>query len=184
KMDGHNRFRRCQGCRLALSKCGDGNLLSCGHVFCNACLHGYYGNPHGKASCRWCDLLSCDVYPLPSSTAANSPRVLGGLKRRHLCSDHNFVCTVICACGQRICHQCTQDAHATHFGYAELNEADILLGEEISKMKGVIQALDKEQTKTVNKKKQVSTRILKAQDNIAANFSRIIAQAISRCLDL
>ncbi|GMT30718.1 hypothetical protein PFISCL1PPCAC_22015, partial [Pristionchus fissidentatus] len=52
------------------------------------------------------------------------------------------------------------------------------------KMDGIIQALCKERGKLAKKRQEVTTRVLQAKENIAANFTRIIAQAISRCLDL
>ncbi|GMT30711.1 hypothetical protein PFISCL1PPCAC_22008, partial [Pristionchus fissidentatus] len=51
-------------------------------------------------------------------------------------------------------------------------------------MEGIVQALREELGKTVNKKHEVMSSVLQAKDNIAANFTRIIAQAVSRCLDV
>ncbi|GMT30233.1 hypothetical protein PFISCL1PPCAC_21530, partial [Pristionchus fissidentatus] len=76
------------------------------------------------------------------------------------------------------------EEHAGHFGYDELFANEVQVGKEMARMRVFHKFLMKEKEEIDTKKKQINNLILAASNEIASKCTFIIAQAISRCLDL
>ncbi|GMT30224.1 hypothetical protein PFISCL1PPCAC_21521, partial [Pristionchus fissidentatus] len=85
---------------------------------------------------------------------------------------------------QRICNRCTRNAHASHFHYTEIFTTSGQLWKELDRLKRARDLLVEERAAINNKKNQTNYRTTVASKEIAAKCTLIIAQAISRCLDV
>ncbi|GMT30183.1 hypothetical protein PFISCL1PPCAC_21480, partial [Pristionchus fissidentatus] len=112
-----------------------------------------------------------------------APRVLGD-ESKSICSEHNRDCEWLCSCAKKICHECATGLHNSHFGYADLFMLSGQLNKEMNEMELQRKILNGERNKVARRKHEINNLLISANKDIASKFTRIIAPAISRCLDL
>ncbi|GMT30229.1 hypothetical protein PFISCL1PPCAC_21526, partial [Pristionchus fissidentatus] len=107
------------------------------------------------------------------------------MERIPRCSEdfHNFG-DFLCACGKLICRYCATGRHTSHFNFGELLANADRIEEEVKRMRVLSSFLQYEDKETSRKSDKLEADISKATHEIASKFTLIIAQAISRCLDL
>ncbi|GMT30203.1 hypothetical protein PFISCL1PPCAC_21500, partial [Pristionchus fissidentatus] len=185
-------FGRCKQCAaklwiphaLAVSLDVRSHILGCGHVICDRC-RDENASQCGKVLCTTCSRLS-NCFSLPSRADFHSaPTVLRWDGIAPPCSTHPVThVSLRCSCGEFICDKCTEQGHAGHFHYSELVATDAALDKEMQRVRHIERVLMAERTDAIKQKKLIENQISAANNEIANEFTLIIAQAISRCLHL
>ncbi|GMT30710.1 hypothetical protein PFISCL1PPCAC_22007, partial [Pristionchus fissidentatus] len=164
-------------CRLC-----DARQLSC--FILPSCSESESATSKGEKWCRLCNFGPFDCFILPSNAESETSPYRLGKWPVSACAEHGKPHSLHCSCGKVICSMCTESSHASHFRYAELAEMENRLAQEMDKMGHLKKDLMLEKSKMAQQRKGIERHVNVAKDEIAAKFARIIAQAISRCLDL
>ncbi|GMT30258.1 hypothetical protein PFISCL1PPCAC_21555, partial [Pristionchus fissidentatus] len=180
-------FGECEWCKRALplnrSPRSRSHLLSCGHVLCEGC-RGYARDVASEhIRCPKCGLQR-HSFILPATSESTPSAHSLEVNPAVICDQHLQHAKWTCSCGEGICAECALSAHASHFQYAALFEVSTALDEEMNRMSHLKQLLIGEKMKIKKEKLRIDKQVVAASEEIAAKFMRIIAQAISRCLDL
>ncbi|GMT30188.1 hypothetical protein PFISCL1PPCAC_21485 [Pristionchus fissidentatus] len=159
-----NPFGACHSCHLILPglnlRTSRSHLLECGHVLCNRC--GCTSvTSCGKVLCRSCNSLS-DCFVLPTFRSSDAFAVKETRVPGRRCSSHHALHTIKCKCGT-------------------VEEA---LSNEMKRIKELNKGLMERKSELAHEKSRIALHIAAANKEIANKFTIIIAQAISRCLDL
>ncbi|GMT30240.1 hypothetical protein PFISCL1PPCAC_21537, partial [Pristionchus fissidentatus] len=184
-----DRYRKCESCHVALSiprgidasPASRSFFLGCGHIICARCRKDN-GTAFGKVWCRSC-LRFCECSVLPTATNAQALSFLEA--NRVKCSDHpKYARDMQCPCGEMICRQCVNGSHSDHSMHEELQMIEIKMAEEWSRMRLLKETLTKEKIESAKEKREIDQAVCDAKNRIASKCTLIIAQTISRCLDL
>ncbi|GMT30200.1 hypothetical protein PFISCL1PPCAC_21497, partial [Pristionchus fissidentatus] len=185
-----DRYSRCELCHLPLSNPRDvdsspstqSHILSCGHVFCDLCRNDN-ATTFEKVWCQRCRRFSLSSMLPATPTTANTLPIMFKQKT-WTCVEHHIYKGLQCPCGEEICPGCAKGSHADHFGFDELFSMQEEMKEKLIVMQNLKGMLLEEKREATKRKIQVQKTIYIAKNQIAAKCTRIIAQAISRCLDL
>ncbi|GMT30193.1 hypothetical protein PFISCL1PPCAC_21490, partial [Pristionchus fissidentatus] len=192
-----NNLSQCEFCHKTLTIPHDANstlaglyyLLKCGHVLCDGCRIGHAAAANGKVWCRVCRrLYECLVPPSKQTPAPESSPCVSYKRAASTpvrCAEHAALTRLMrCSCGKVICIKCTKSSHARHFPYKDLFEIEERLRSEKEQIPMLRQFLTAEEAETTRQLSEIQAKIDEANTEIASKCTVIIAQAISRCLDL
>ncbi|GMT30227.1 hypothetical protein PFISCL1PPCAC_21524, partial [Pristionchus fissidentatus] len=179
---------KCDSCRRNLTTPREINLslLECQHSVCELCRNGNVA-ASGRVWCPPCSRLSaCANQPSQQNDDQSSHSGKQNTGGRNLtCED---ICTepsnLLCPCGEMICSECARRSHPGHFPYEELFSVDDRTAIEMERITQLRESLMAEKEETIMRKTEIENEMESAKREIATVFAVIIAQAISRCLDL
>ncbi|GMT30262.1 hypothetical protein PFISCL1PPCAC_21559, partial [Pristionchus fissidentatus] len=185
-------FTRCESCNQLLAESQSsnlsspskiGHLLACGHVVCVAC-RATQGRRNSRVHCYCCNKY-VESFDLPSFEEIKTSPTTFTTSR--WCAHHKKPkkkVEIKCSCGELICVTCALSTHSSHYKYKEFFSVDDQLDEEVYENEEQIKVLIEEKDRLAERRKVFEQSLADANNEIAAKFTRIIAQAISRCLDL
>ncbi|GMT30228.1 hypothetical protein PFISCL1PPCAC_21525, partial [Pristionchus fissidentatus] len=180
------RIIKCHSCHHSLSSRRNlgflgSHVLGCGHIICDGCrdTNGVLG---GKVWCSTCKKLTeCRTKSAESSSIVR--KILQEKKFR--CDRHtNQLGEAQCPCGEVVCKLCAKSFHADHFNYGELFANADEIESEMARIRWLKRLLADEDRETKKMKEEINANVTAANKEIVSKFTLIIAQAISRCLDL
>ncbi|GMT30255.1 hypothetical protein PFISCL1PPCAC_21552, partial [Pristionchus fissidentatus] len=187
RAQGRADISRCEGCNVVLlidpanGYPSLAHVLACGHVHCNRCKIENQ-TPCGKVICVVCRCLAESFFLPTKVDSESSPHIVSDKLKCWVHHGHSIKYT--CSCGQFVCLKCTETTHANHFDYAQIREVSQQMRLETINMIAMRRHLQEEKEQLLKKKKVLDDFIDSAKNEITSKFALIIAQAVSRCMDL